>query len=64
MSVINTFNKPKDIVEKCQRFMTTLADEDAIVLIESYEKWTTYKYPDPNNFQFIANNCMSPLEWY
>jgi len=64
ISVISTFNKPKDIVEKCKRFMTTLADEDAKGLLESYEKWTTFKYPDPNNFQFIANNCISPLEWY
>jgi len=64
MSVINCYNKPKDIVEKCQRFMTTLADEDAKEIIESYENWTSYKYPDPNDFQFIANNCISPLEWY
>ena len=34
--------------------MNDLKDEDAIDLIESYESWTAYKYPDPKNFQFIS----------
>ncbi|MCL2765150.1 MAG: nucleotidyltransferase domain-containing protein [Treponema sp.] len=62
--IINAFNKPADIVEKCQKFLTTLADEDALALIESFENWTSYKYPDPKEFQFIANNCINPWELY
>jgi hypothetical protein len=61
--VINTSNKPSGIVEKCRKFMTTLTDEDALVLIESYESWTSYNYPDPKNFQFIANNYFNPWEY-
>jgi hypothetical protein len=61
--VLNARNKPGGIVEKCQKFMTTLADEDALDLITSYESWTSYKYPDPKNFQFIANNYLNPWEY-
>jgi predicted nucleotidyltransferase len=61
--VINAPNKPSGIVEKCQKFMTTLADKDARVLIESYESWTSYNYPDPKDFQFIANNYFNPWEY-
>jgi len=62
--VINAFNKPVDIVKKCQKFMATLIDEDAKEIIDSYEKWTSYKYPDSKEFQFIANNCVNPWEFY
>jgi len=61
--VINAKNKPDGIVEKCRKFMTTLTDEDALTLIESYESWTSYNYPDPKNFQFISNNYFNPWEY-
>jgi len=61
--IINAKNKPEGIVEKCRKFMNSLADEDALALIESYENWTSYKYPDPKNFQFIANNYFNPWEF-
>jgi hypothetical protein len=61
--VINAKNKPEGIVEKCKKFMDNLTDEDALALIESYESWTSYNYPDPKNFQFIANNYFNPWEY-
>jgi len=61
--VINAPKKPDGIVDKCRKFMNNLTDEDALALIESYEKWTSYKYPDPKNFQFIANNYFNPWEY-
>jgi hypothetical protein len=61
--VIKTPNKPNGIVEKCQKFMNDLTDDDAVSLIESYESWTSYKFPDPNNFQFISNNYFNPWEY-
>jgi len=61
--VINAKNKPDGIVEKCRKFMDSLKDEDALAIIESYENWTSYKYPDPKNFQFIANNYFNPWEY-
>ena len=61
--IINAKNKPVGIVEKCRNFMDSLKDEDALALIESYESWTSYKYPDPKNFQFIANNYFNPWEY-
>jgi hypothetical protein len=61
--ITNAKNKPDDIVEKCRKFMNSLKDEDALDLIESYESWTSYKYPDPKNFQFIANNYYNPWEY-
>jgi hypothetical protein len=61
--IINAKNKPDGIVEKCRKFMNGLKDEDALDLIKSYESWTTYKYPDPKNFQFIANNYFNPWEY-
>ncbi len=61
--VINAENKPDGIVEKCRKFMNSLKDEDALTIIESYERWTSYKYPDPKNFQFIANNYYNPWEY-
>jgi hypothetical protein len=60
--VKNALKKPSGIVEKCQKFMASLTDENALALIESYESWTSYKYPDPKEFQFIANNYYNPLE--
>src|SRR5215471_14998345 len=54
--VIKAKNKPDGIVEKCRKFMDTLADEDARELIKSYENWTAYDYPNPKDFQFISNN--------
>jgi len=60
MTVINAENKPEGIVEKCGKFMNTLADEDALALIESYESWTSYNYP--KDFQFISNNFTDPWE--
>jgi predicted nucleotidyltransferase len=53
-------NKPEMIIEKCRRFIQNLSDEDALELINSYEKWTSYDYP--KNFQFIANNFSDPYE--
>jgi hypothetical protein len=61
--IINAKNKPDGIVEKCRKFMDSLKDEDALALIESYESWTSYNYPDPKNFQFIANNYFNPWEY-
>jgi hypothetical protein len=61
--VLNAPNKPSGIVEKCRKFMTTLSGEDALALIESYESWTSYNYPDPKDFQFIANNYFNPWEY-
>ena len=43
--------------------MNSLKDEDALALIESYENCTSYDYPDPKNFQFIANNYFNPWEY-
>jgi hypothetical protein len=43
--------------------MAALADKDALALIESYESWTSYTYPNPKDFQFIANNCVNPWEY-
>lgn len=55
-------NKPKGIIEKSQKFIQTMSDKDALELINSYESWTTYQYPDPKDFQFIANNFNDPYE--
>jgi len=63
MFVKNAKNKPDGIVEKCEKFMDNLKDEDAVAIIESYESWTSYKYPDPKDHQFIANNYSNPWEW-
>jgi len=62
-AVINAPNKPDGIVEKCQKFIVDLTEHDASGLVKSYESWTSYKYPDPKNFQFIANNYLNPWEW-
>ena len=53
-------NKPENIIEKCQHFIQTMADEDALALVESYENWTSYDYP--KDFQFVANNFNDPYE--
>lgn len=53
-------NKPDGIIEKCARLIGSLADEDALELIETYECWTSYDYP--KEFQFIANNFCDPYE--
>jgi hypothetical protein len=58
--VKNSKNKPENIIEKCKKFMNSLADEDALELINSYENWTTYDYP--KHFQYIANNFADPCE--
>jgi len=55
-------NKPELIIEKCQKLMKSMSDEDALEIINSYESWTTYKHPDPKDFQFIANNFNDPYE--
>jgi hypothetical protein len=55
-------NKPEMIIEKCRRFIESMSDEDALELINSYEKWTSYDYPNPKDFQFIANNFSDPYE--
>ncbi len=55
-------NKPENIIEKCQQFIKSMSNEDASRLIDSYEKWTSYKHPDPKDFQFIANNFHDPYE--
>jgi hypothetical protein len=61
--IVNAKNKPDGIVAKCKQFMKNLKDEDALALIEGYESWTSYNYPDPKNFQFIANNYFNPWEY-
>jgi len=53
-------NKPENIIEKCNRFIETLLDENALSLIESYENWTSYDFP--KDFQFVANNFFDPHE--
>jgi len=61
-SVINyALNKPNNIVEKCNKFLQTLSDDDALELIESYESWTEYDYP--KNHHIINNNFADPYEW-
>ena len=52
--------KPDDILEKCQRLMKTLADEDALVLVESYEAWTSYDLPTDDTI--IANGFFDPYD--
>jgi len=54
-------NKPEMIIEKCHNFIQNLSDENALGLINSYEGWTSYDYP--NNSQFIANHFDDPYEW-
>ena len=51
-------NKPENIIEKCERFMETLSDEDCLTVIESYEHWTTYDYLKDHNV--IMNNFSDP----
>jgi len=59
-TVKRSANKPRMIIEKCNRFIQSLSDEDALELINSYEGWTSYDYP--KDFQFIANNFVDPYE--
>jgi hypothetical protein len=54
-------NKPDGIIEKCRRFMETLADEDCLTLIDSYEAWTSFDYPKDHNT--VMNNFSNPYEW-
>lgn len=54
-------NKPDDILNKCHRLMKTLADEDALELIKSYETWTAYDLPTDNTI--ISNSFADPYEW-
>jgi len=61
--VKNAPDKPVDIIEKSQKFMDDLENDGAQELIKSYEEWTSYKFPDPKNFQFISNNYSNPWEW-
>lgn len=55
-------NKPADIMVKCEKFVKSLSDEDAQDIVESYENWTTYDYPE--DFQYISNCFYDPNEWY
>jgi hypothetical protein len=55
-------NKPEMIIEKCRRFIESMSDENALELINSYEGWTSYDYPNPKEFQFIANHFVDPYE--
>jgi hypothetical protein len=55
-------NKPEMIIEKCRRFIENMSDENALELINNYEGWTSYDYPNPENFQFIANNFVDLYE--
>ncbi|MCL1842677.1 MAG: nucleotidyltransferase domain-containing protein [Defluviitaleaceae bacterium] len=61
-AVISAPNKPKGIIELCHRFMQTLSDEDAKMLLESYETWTSYDFPKDSNI--IMNNFANQWEWY
>jgi hypothetical protein len=54
-------NKPDNIIEKCQKFMQTLSDNDCLAIINSYEAWTSYDYPKDHNI--IMNNFSNPYEW-
>lgn len=60
-TVILAPNKPEDIVEKCQKFMQTLSDEDCAALVESYEAWTSYDFPKEQNT--VMNNFADTWEW-
>ncbi len=60
-SVIHANNKPEGIIEKCENFMKTLSDEDAVAIVEAYEKWTKYDYPKDHGV--IMNNFSNPWEW-
>jgi hypothetical protein len=55
-------NKPEGVIEKCHRFLQSMSCEDALVLVNCYEGWTSYNHPNPENFQFIANNFNDPYE--
>ena len=54
-------NKPDRIIQKCEKFMESLSDEDCVEIINSYEKWTSYDYPKDHNV--IMNNFNNPYEW-
>ncbi|MDR0325764.1 MAG: nucleotidyltransferase domain-containing protein [Oscillospiraceae bacterium] len=53
-------NKPDNILKKCEQFISTFSDEDALDLIESYHDWTSYDYP--KDFQYVANHFIDPYE--
>ncbi|MCL2698266.1 MAG: nucleotidyltransferase domain-containing protein [Oscillospiraceae bacterium] len=61
-AVISASDKPDRIIEKCRSFMNNLSDGEAAALVREYEDWTSYNYPDPKEFQFIANNFADPYE--
>ena len=61
-TVRNCINKPDGIIEKCLRLIQSMSDKDASDLINHYELWTSYNYPDSKDFQFIANNYYDPYE--
>jgi len=54
-------DKPNQIIQKCERFMKSLSDEDCVELIRSYEMWTAYDYP--KNHNIIMNNFSNPYEY-
>jgi len=53
--------KPEGLIEKCRIFMETLSDENAKLLVDSYESWTSYDFPKESSV--IINNFANPLEW-
>jgi hypothetical protein len=53
--------KPEGIIEKVQKFMQTLSDEDCLGLVESYEAWTEYDFPKVHNI--VMNNFADTWEW-
>jgi len=55
-------NKPEMFIEKCRRFMQSMSDEDALELINIYEEWTSFGYPDIKDYHIITNNFYDPYE--
>lgn len=53
-------SKPDVIIEKCERFMKSLSDDDCAELVRSYELWTVYDYP--KDYNIIMNNFSNPFE--
>lgn len=59
--VIRAENKPEGIIEKCRKLIKTLAIEDFVDVLQSYQNWTSYDYPKNNNI--VMNHFKDPYEW-
>lgn len=58
--VIDAPNKPDQIVELCERFLSERKDEDAAEIIRKYEEWTNMKLPE--DYGEVVNNHIDPYE--